>query len=335
MRVPLFDLSVRDKDLKSELVEAFESVLDHGKLFMALKACGISPGDEVITPPLTWIITVNAIAACGAMPVFADVREDLNIDPESIEQQITTKTKAIVPMHYAGHMCEMDSICEIADKNNLIVVEDAAQAYGAMLNGKKAGSFSLAAGLSMNPMKVLGGYGEAGAVVTSDEKIYQRLKRLRHAGTTSDPKRQITNNCLEVSLNHKMDTINAALLLVALRYLPEKRKRRKEIAMKYDQELPPEIIHQVCYENELHGLYVYPIKVENRDELKVFLQNKLIETKIFNEPLACDAPVYKNKHICDVPVARKMLATNLILPSHEMLREEEVVYVINSISKFF
>ena len=231
IKVPLFDLRVLDTNLRAELTEAFTTVLDHGRLFgggpeldefeeiiaaetgmqyavgvgsgssaiyMALKACGIGPGDEVITTPLTWIITVNAIAACGATPVFADVREDFNIDPMSIKERISSKTKAIVPMHYVGHMCEMDKICSIAEKNGLMIIEDAAQAFGASLNGEIAGSFSIAAGFSMNPMEVLGGYGEAGVVVTNEDEIYRRLKRLRHAGTTSDPKRIITNECLDL-----------------------------------------------------------------------------------------------------------------------------------------
>ena len=366
MRVPLFDLRVQDLNLREELMEAFCRVLDHGKLFMgpevekfeekiaseigtryavgvgsgssalymALKACDIGPGDEVITTPLTWIITVNAIAACGATPVFADVREDFNIDPVSIEERISSKTKAVVPMHYAGHMCKMEAICHIADKHGLSVVEDAAQAFGASLNGKKAGSFSLAAGLSMNPMKVLGGYGEAGAVVTDDEEIYRRLKRLRHAGTTSDPKKRITNECLEVSLNHKMDTINAALLLVALRHLPEKREAREAIARRYDCELPPNILRQGYHEDEVHGRYVYTVGVEERNKLKTFLGKKQIETKIFNEPLACDAPVYLPYNTHPVPVARKMLSMNMILPSHEKLGEEQVDHVIECIIKF-
>jgi dTDP-4-amino-4,6-dideoxygalactose transaminase len=366
MRVPIFDLRVTDSQLKDDLMIAFEKVIDHGKLFMgpeveefeemvanyigtkyvvgvgsgssalymALKACDIGPGDEVITTPLTWIITVNAIAACGATPVFADVREDFNIDPASIEERLTPKTKAIVPMHYAGHMCDMEAICSFADKNGLIVVEDAAQAFGASLKGRKAGSFSLAAGLSMNPMKVLAGYGEAGAVVTDDEKIYQRLKRIRHAGTTSDPKKRITNECLEVSLNHKMDTINAALLLVALKHLPEKKKKREMIAKRFDNELQTQILLQGYLENEVHGRYVYVIKTNKRDQLKKILEHNQIETKILNEPLACDAPVFKQYNNYSVPVARQMLAISLVIPSHEKLSQKQVDYIISSINSF-
>ena len=366
MHVPIFDLRVTDAQLKDDLMIAFEKVIDHGKLFMgpeveefeemvanyigtkyavgvgsgssalfmALKSCGIGHGDEVITTPLTWIITVNAIAACGATPVFADVGDDFNINPNSIEERITSKTKAIVPMHYAGHMCEMDIICEIAVKNNLMVVEDSAQAFGASLKGRKAGSFSIAAGLSMNPMKVLGGYGEAGVVVTDEEEMYKRLKRLRHAGTTSDPKKRITNECLEVSLNHKMDTINASLLLVAFKYLPQKQKLREMIAKKYDEKLPLEFNRQGYHPGEVHARYVYAIKVKQRDELKNYFEKHNIETKIMHEPLACDAPVYIKHNNNPVPMARKILAESLIIPSHEKLSEKQVNTVID-LSKLF
>ncbi len=367
MHVPLFDLRVQDPDLRAELIETFVKVMDHGRLFMgpeveefeekiatkigtkyavgvasgssalylALKAAGIGVGDEVITTPLTWIITINAITSCGATPVFTDVSEDFNIDPVIVEERITSKTKAIVPMHYAGHMCKMDAICKIAGQNNLIVVEDAAQAFGASLNGKKAGSFSLAAGFSMNPMKVLGGQGEAGVVVTDDEKIYQRLKLIRHAGTTSDPKKWITNECVEISLNHKMDTINAALLLVSLKHLSEKQKQREAIARRYDRELPAQIIRQGYLENEVHGRYVYAIKTKERNQLKIFLEHNQIEVKIFNEPLACDAPVYEryNKH--PVAVARKVLESSLILPSHEKLDDNQIKFLISNVNGFF
>ena len=368
IRVPLFDLRVLDTNLRAELTEAFTTVLDHGRLFgggpeldqfekiivseigtryavgvgsgssalyMALKACGIGPDDEVITTPLTWIITINAIAACGATPIFADVRRDFNIDPESIEKRITSKTKAIVPVHYVGHMCEMDSICAIAEKNGLMVIEDAAQAFGASLNGKMAGSFSIAAGFSMNPMKVLGGYGEAGVVVTNEEEIYRRLKRLRHAGTTSDPKKIITNECLDVSLNHKMDTINAALLLIALKHLPEKQKKQEAIARRYDNELPVQIEKQGYLKNEIHGRHLYAIKCKNRDRLKTFLDKNQIETRIMYEPLASDAPVYSHLNSKNIQTAREILLENLIIPSHEKLSEHQLDYVINKMHEFF
>jgi dTDP-4-amino-4,6-dideoxygalactose transaminase len=366
MRVPIFDLRVTDIDLKNDLMNAFERVLDHGMLFLgpeveeledmiakyigkkyavgvgsgssalylALKACGIGPGDEVITTPLTWIITVNAIAACGAIPVFADVQNDFNIDPKSIEERITSKTKAIVPMHYAGHMCDMESICNIAESNDLIIVEDAAQAFSGELNGKKAGSFSLVAGISMNPMKVFGGYGEAGVAVTDDENIYDKLKKLRHAGTASNIKTGVTNECLHISLNHKMDTINAALLLIAFKHLPEKQKIREVIAKRYDAELPTDVGRQGYLAGEKHARYVYVIKHKSREELKKFLNDNDIETKIMNEPLACDSPVYSKYNHDALPNARMILANSLVIPSHEKLSVFQIDHVISKIHEF-
>ncbi|MEO2172685.1 MAG: aminotransferase class I/II-fold pyridoxal phosphate-dependent enzyme, partial [bacterium] len=163
MRVPIFDLRVTDPEIRRELLDSIEKVFDHGRLFLgpeveefehqvaqfigtkyaigvssgssalylALRAVGIGPGDEVITTPLTWIISSNAISACGATPVFVDVRDDFNIDPVAIESEITSRTKAIVPVHYAGHLCDMEAIQEIAERNNILVIEDAAQAFGA------------------------------------------------------------------------------------------------------------------------------------------------------------------------------------------------------------
>jgi len=216
-----------------------------------------------------------------------------------------------------------------------MIIEDAAQAFGASLNGKMAGSFSLVSAFSMNPMKVLGGYGEAGAVVTSDKKIYKRLKRLRHAGTTSDPKKIITNECLDVSLNHKMDTINAALLLIALKHLPEKQKKQEAIARRYDNELPVQIEKQGYLENEIHGRHLYAIKCKNRDRLKTFLDKNKIETRIMYEPLASDAPVYRHLNSMDTPLAKELLSQNLIIPSHEKLTEKEIDYVVNMFHGFY
>ena len=365
MRVPFFDLKVQDLELKKELVAAFKQVLEHGMLFLgpevdefekrvanyigtkyavgvdsgssalylALKAVGIKRGDEIITSPLTWIISSNAIRSCGAVPVFADVGEDFNIDPSTIESLITKKTRAILPIHYAGHVCDMYSICKIANDNGLQVVEDAAQAYGASLDGRLAGSFSIAAGFSMNPMKILGGYGEAGVVVTDDEIVYQQLKLYRHAGTTSDPKKLITNDCRVISLNHKMDTINAALILVAMGRLTERKRIREAIARRYDMELPNSVQHQIVRKNEVHGRYVYAVRIDKRDELKLFLEKNGVETKIMHEPLVCDAPAYKN-YRSEVPAARNVLNSSLIVPSHEKLTSHQVGYVIELFHRF-
>jgi len=367
MHVPFFDLRVLRDELHAELIESVERVFRHGKLmlgpeveefernvakavgtnyavgvasgssalYLALKSSGIGPGDEVITTPLTWIITLNAIAACGATPVCIDIREDFNIDPDQIEPAITNSTKAIVPVHFTGQMCEMDRICGIAERNNLLIIEDAAQAYGGEYKSQKAGSFSKAAAFSMNSMKVLGGYGEAGAVTTNDPEIYETVKMLRYAGTKSDPAKKITNECFYVSLNHKIDTLQAALLLVMIKHLPMRMKRRTEIAKRYNEALSDLVVCPKFQAGNIHALYTYAIQADNRDQLQEHLHNNLIETKIYHVPLACDAPVYADKRRRDNPVARKVLNRFLSIPAHEKMSDEQVEHVINTIRVFY
>lgn len=366
----MFDLKITNKSLKRELFKSIGKVFNHGQfflgpevkefekkiskyigtkyavgvgsgssaLYMALKASGIQKGDEVLTSPLSWIITSNAIVECGAKPIFVDVRDDLNIDPELLPKFITKKTKAILPMHYAGHMCDMKKISKIAKKYNLRIVEDAAQSFGASLDGKKSGTFSDAASFSMNPMKTLSGYGENGVVVTNNKKIYEKLKILRHAGTTSDPKKKITNYCLESSLNHKMDTINASLLLVALKKFKAKLKIKNKLANYYTKNLSPKVIKQDDYlfKNEQHGRYVYPIIVNERDALRNFLTKSGIETKIFHIPLINKSPFYlKNFNCLKTTNAERLIKKIIILPLNEKLIKSQVKYITNKINQFY
>ena len=366
MRVPLFDLRVTDLTIKSALLEKLNKVLSHGvlfsgpeieeletkvakfcgsnyaigvssgssALFLALKAAGIEPGDEIITTPLTWTITINAIVACGAIPVFADIKSDFNIDPKSIENLISTKTKAIVPMHYAGHMCDMFSIMRIAKKYSLIVVEDAAQAFGASLGGQMAGTYSSAGAFSMNPMKNFGGYGEAGMVVTNDLDIFNKLLLLRHAGTDKHASLQKRNLCIEPSLNHKMDTINAALLLVSFSELKRKMIKKEQIALTLNKKLHGFATVPAKSDDEVHGRYVYPLQVDNRDELMKFLETNGIETKIFNAPLACDSPIYQKFKTHPIPNSELLLSRNLIIPSHEKLTKRQLDYMEDTFKQF-
>ena len=367
IKVPLFDLKVTDQDLKLDLMNAFSNMLDHGKFFMgpeidefesnlseifktkyvvglgsgssalyiALKASGIEIGDEVITTPLSWIITGNAILACGATPVFADVLDDFNIDPESIKKLITKKTKAIVPMHYAGHMCKMDVLQKIANDNNLLIIEDAAQSFGAQLKGKRSGTFSSIGAFSLNPMKTFGALGEAGFVITENYEAYEKIKMFRHAGTKQVPKSIITNDCHVASLNHKMDTINATALNIFLKYFDRKFLMRQKIAKIFDDELKHIVELQGYLDDEIHGRYVYPVKVKKRNNLKAYLQEHSIETKVFNIPLVCDDPIYSNIKKTDVKNARRILDESIVIPSHEKLSEIQINYVIDKIKDFY
>ena len=367
MHVPMFDLRVEDQNLRLHLTEAFHRVLDHGQLFLgpevgefenqvakhigtefavavdsgssalylALRSSGIGPGDEVITSAFGWVITANAISSCGATPVFADVGPDFNIDICSIEKCINRRTKAIVPVHYAGHMCDMDAICSLAADQNLVVVEDAAQAFGASLGIRKAGSFSTAASFSMNPMKVLGGFGETGVAVTDSSDYYEKLKILRYTGTKSDPNKIITNEAIYASLNHKIDTVQAAMLLVMMKHLPDRMKRRQEIANRYNKALSNIVICPDFIKGDTHALYTYAIKADRRDELMKYLNENRIETKIYHKPLVSDAPIFKQYIKEDAPNARRVLSKFLSIPAHEKLSNSQIDYVIEKITSFY
>ena len=368
MKVRFFDLRVDNKKLNNELINSVQKVFSHGQvllgpevdqlekqiakmsgskyaigvgsgssaLFLALKGIGVKKGDEIITTPLTWIITLNAIVECGAIPVCVDIDEDFNISPEKIRKAITKKTKAIVPVHFTGLMCKMDEIKDIAKKHNIKVIEDAAQAFGAKYKGKKVGSFSDVASFSFNVMKNVGGFGEAGAVTTNNKKIYELVKMLRYTGTKSDPKKIITNECYHVALNHKIDTIHAAMLLVLLKYFRRKMNRRIEIANTYNKELNGLVTcPKISSPGTSHGLYTYAIQTNHRDKLMNFLSSKGIQNKIYHIPLASDAPIFKKYRRFKTPTARKVLGRILSIPAHEKITSSQQSYVIENIKNFF
>ena len=367
MKVPYLDLRVLDQQLRSELLSRVEKVLIHGRIidgpeqqefelavsrtlgarfavgvssgssavYLALKASGIEAGDEVITTPFTWIITPNAIASTGATPVFVDIKEDFNIDPTAIRRAITSKTKAIVPVHVAGHMCDMKEITQIAKEYRLKIVEDVAQAFCASLNGSRAGSFSTAAGFSMNPMKILHGYGEAGVVTTDNKRIYEKLRQLRHAGTKIDREKKKINLCNFISLNHKIDTMQAAMLLTSLNRIDEVKARRDEIAEYYDYSLSGLLDIQPTKPSEIHGRYIYLAGCRNRDNLRRFLLEKGIETKVFYSPLACDAKVFQKINQGELPVARRLEKRSISLPLHEKMTMKQAKFVVKSIQNYY
>ena len=301
-------------------------------LYLALKSLGIKKGDEVITTPFSWIITSNAIVECGAKPIFVDIKDDYNLNADLIIKKITSKTRAIVPMHWGGHMCDMEKITKIAKKYGLFIIEDAAQAFGAKIKNKKSGNYSDVAAFSMNPMKCLNGYGEGGLVATNSKKYYEKIKILRYAGTTSDPKKLITNNCVEVSLNHKMDTVSAAMLLASFKFFKKKINYLKEIKKFYDKNLNHKVKLQKIEKHETPGLYAYPIQINNRDKVKEFLRGKNIETKIWNDPLISTSPAYKKYNKNDTPNAKKILKRTLNIPFHEKLTKKELKYVVDNIN---
>jgi dTDP-4-amino-4,6-dideoxygalactose transaminase len=304
-------------------------------LYLCLKAAGIKSGDEVITTPLSWIVTANAIVECGAKPVFVDVNYDMNINPNLIQEKITKRTKAILPMHYAGLMCDMNKICKIADDNKIKVIEDSAQAFGASINNIKSGNFSYCAAFSMNPMKPLSGFGENGFIVTNSSKVYNSILELRYAGVKFDKKKIKTNNCFVSSLNHKIDNLNATFLIESLNRFKKKKFLLEKIAKLYDSFLPFHVKRQEVPENYVHGRYVYPVLVRKRDKLKIYLEDHGIETKIFNYPLIPKAPAYKAYARQHFKVAEEIVQKNLVLPAHDKLSEDDIFYIADKIKKFY
>ena len=368
MRVPFLDLRIKNKIDQKKLIHCMKRIFLHGKfiegpevmkfeskmgsylgkkyavglssgssaLYLSLKSLGIGRGDEVITTPFTWIITVNAILETGAKPVFADIKDDFNIDPKSIENNITKRTKAIVPMHVGGHMCEMFEINKIAKKNKIYVVEDAAQAVCGSLGGKKAGYFSDIAAFSMNPMKMLNAFGETGLVTTNNSKLYQKVLMLRHAGTRRDPKKIDINNCYIGSLNHKIDTIQASFLLSNFNNLETKRKKRDKFAKIYDQELGKVVNTQKYHNGEIHGRYLYIFSCDKRNRLLSYLRKKNIECKVFYSPLASDAPIFKNKkNTFKIKNSKRLLKESLSIPLHEKLSNNQINFIVDNIKNFY
>lgn len=361
-RIRFRDLSVTDKAVKRQLLEATERVLEHGQLllgpevetfeaavaedcgtrfcvgvgsgsdalFLALKAIEMSPGDEVITTPLSWIATLNAIHLAGARPVFADVSRDMNIDPAEIERAIGPRTRAIVPVHFNGRMCDMTAISRIAQDHNVALVEDAAQAYGASWDGRPAGSFGVAGAFSFNPMKVLPGFGEAGAVITDHEDIRDRLVALRYLGTEG---REI---CRWPSLNSKIDSLQAALLMVSRDHFRSNIERRIEISRLYTRlldgvvELPP----ANGGGDGANVYFDYQIFADRRDELRMFLSDRGIETKIKHVPLMPDQPAYAHLKRSSLPVAEWLAECMVCLPIHEKLSDDDVAYVADCVRGF-
>lgn len=360
-RVPFLDLRVLDAEERAELATAVEEVLSHGRivlgpevarlegevaercgrryavgvnsgtdaLYLGLRSLGIGPGDEVITTALSWVATANAIALTGATPVFADIGEDLNIDPESIEPLMTARTKAILPVHYTGKICDMRSIVEIAERHGLLVIEDASQAFDAVYRGRKAGSFGDIGCFSMNPMKVFAACGEAGLVVTDREEIYDRLTVLRYAGVVD---REL---CVTPSLNGRLDTLQAAILLKRLPRVERVIERRRRIAARYTMQLGGVVETPSESEGQRDVYYTYTIKAQRRDELKEFLEAEGVETKIQHRYLMPEQPAYRGAPRGELANARRLVKQIVCLPAHEKMTYDQVDYVVERIHEFY
>ena len=298
-------------------------------LYLALKSLKIGKGDEIICPAISWIASANAIAMTGAKPVFVDVKLDQTISSDHILEAISNKTKAIMMVHFTGVVADYNNINKIAKSNSLLIIEDAAQAFGAKFNHKYAGNLGDISAFSFNPMKVLPGYGEAGAVLTNSNKVYLELKRKRHLGMDIAN----TEKCTSVELNSKIDELQASLLLQSLKELKKEIKIRKNIIKNYISELKDFTIYNKYNLNNSSG-YDYQIIIKNRDKLKKYLQKKNIETKIKHPILMPNQPIFKKMKRYKLNTAELICNNSLSLPLHSYLTKNDQDYIISAIKKF-
>ncbi|MCX6225982.1 MAG: DegT/DnrJ/EryC1/StrS family aminotransferase [Bacteroidia bacterium] len=301
-------------------------------LHLALIAAGIQSGDEVIVPANTFIATAWAVSYVNATPVFVDCTSDTwNIDPQKIEEKITKKTKAIIGVHLYGQPFDVDAVKLIADTHKLIMIEDCAQAHGAIYKDQKVGGFGALGCFSFYPGKNLGAYGEGGAIVTNNEDFERRIKSLRNHGST------IRYHHEELGFNMRMDGFQGAVLNVKLKYLDSWNKRRREIARMYQERIKNDKIRvqaQPSWTSSVYHLFV--VTVDDRDHFMQYLQ----EGKIFcglHYPISCHLQrayshlVYKKG---DLPNAEYLADHCVSLPMFPELNDEEVSKVVDVVNKY-
>lgn len=301
-------------------------------LMLALKSLNIKLGDEVLVPANTYIATALAVTYVGATPVFVEPDiKTFNMNVNRIEEKITDKTKAIIPVHLYGQPCEMDSIMRIAQKYNLFVVEDCAQAHGAMYKGKKVGSFGDVSGFSFYPGKNLGALGDAGAVVTNNKEIAERIRIIGNYGSDYKYHHIYKGN------NSRLDEIQAAFLLSKLPHLEKMNEERRRIAQMYlDGITNSEVELPYVPENIVPVWHIFSIRCKKRLELEAYLQEKgIVTNKHYPIPIhlqKCYEDLgYK---VGDYPIAEEISSTQLSIPLYYGMTDEQIQYVINVINEF-
>jgi dTDP-4-amino-4,6-dideoxygalactose transaminase len=363
-KISLIDLQDRFEEEREELIACVERVLASGNLvmtpelgnfegriaesvgvkhcvglnsgtdalMMGLMALGIGRGDEVITSPISFIATAGAIAHIGATPVFADVRDDQNIDPVEIEAKITRKTKAILPVHWTGRIADMDPILDIAAGHGLAVIEDSAQSMGAYYKGRHGGSFGQVGCFSAHPLKNLNALGDGGFMVTNDDAIAQSVRRYRNHGLIE------RDTCAMFGVNSRLDILNAEVLLFRLGRLPAIIEKRRANALMYRElitaaqvTIPPEKDH------EANPNVMFLILADDRDRLQAHLNENGIQSLVYyGRPLhlhpACAKYGYARG---DFPVAERQADRVLALPVHQYLTEDQIHNVADAVNRFY
>ncbi|MFH1004707.1 MAG: DegT/DnrJ/EryC1/StrS family aminotransferase [Bacteroidota bacterium] len=364
MLIPYINLALQHHNINQKLLTAAEKVLKSGQfilgdevkkfeenfskiagtkyavgvdngtdaLILSLKSLGIKNGDEVITSPNSFLASASCIALVGAKIVFADVRDDFNLDPKSVEKTITKKTKAIIAVHLTGRPSDMDALLKICKRKKIYLIEDCAQAVGAKYNRKQVGSFGIIGCFSLHPLKNLSAIGDGGVLTTNNKKIYQWLVKARNHGLKN------RDECDFWSMNSRLDNLHAALLNVKLKYLDAWTERRRKIAsMYYERFKKLDMIVPHDNSNEKSVYHTFIIQTKYRDELKKFLSENEIDTKIhYPIPIHFQkAAKYLGYKKGDFPVTEKQAKTILSLPVYPELTDEQVKYIIDKVIEFY
>lgn len=354
MQIPLVDLHAQYLTIKNEIDEAIARVINHSAfiggedlrqfekefasycevkacvgvgngtdaLYLALRALDIGAGDEVITVAHTFIATAEVVTLAGARPVFVDIKEDTMVmDPDVLEAAITSRTRAIVPVHLYGQPCEMDRIMEIARRHGLKVIEDAAQAHGARWQGKRAGSMADVACFSFFPGKNLGAYGDGGAVVSQDETLIQRIRMLANHGRTDKYLHE------SEGVNSRLDGLNAAILRVKLRHLDAWNEARRRHAQQYTEILRRSgAILPIVNSSAESVWHLFVLRVRDRDSVQIKLQKQGIAAGIHYPVPLHRQPAYDYLGVPEgsLPVTERVAAHVLSLPMYPELTQEQI-----------
>ena len=364
MFVPLVDLKIQYQKINAEINNAISGVFEQSNfilgenikkfenefcqylrggnavavhsgtdaLYLSLLACEISSGDEVITVANTFIATYLAIVQTGATPIFVDINPNtFTIDPEKIEEKITKKTKAILPVHLYGHPAEMDQILELAGKYNLFVIEDACQAHGAEMNSRKIGLLGDVGCFSFYPTKNLGAYGDGGLVVTKNDKFFDKLLALRNYGQ----KKKYYHD--KFGINSRLDEIQAAILRVKLKYLDQWNCQRRSIADQYRSKIKsPHLSCPIEMNGYYHVYHLFVIKTPYRNQLQKYLTDRNIQSQI-HYPI----PIHRQKcflsefgNNLSIPETERICNEILSLPMYPEMGDDKIEHTIDSINAF-
>jgi dTDP-4-amino-4,6-dideoxygalactose transaminase len=365
-KVPFIDLQQRFVEERDELLACVESTLAKGHLvmtpeldefeamvqdytgakhcvglnsgtdalLMGLWACGIGKGDEVIHPPISFVATTGAIVHVGATPVFADVREDQLIDPEDIERKITPRTKAIMPVHWTGKMCDMEAITDIAERHNLIILEDSAQSMGSTYKGKHGGLFGRSGAISCHPLKNLNALGDGGFLLTDDDEIASKVQLYRNHGLAG------RDDVVMYGINSRLDVLSAEVLKFRLKKLDDVIARRRRNANLYRELITaPEVFipPERTDEGYVDSYVMFLAQVERRDALQAHLTENGIQTLVYyGTPLHLHKAAEQFGHKKgDFPVAERQCEMVLALPHNQQISVDQVAYVAEKVNTFY